>query len=988
MSNQFKKRWTKSVAAVAVASVLGFTTAVFAADAGGLKVQVLDASGKPLAGAKVHAETPESLTKKDAITDAEGFAYLNGLDPSTKYNVRVEGDGFAPVSREDVLVVSGKSFNLVYSLSPSADSNADTIEVVGRMQAIDTTSAVVSTDITLDLTESLPTGRNYQSYLQLVPGVKPSLSGNPSSKSGVNYADTGTVGTSSDNIYYIDGINVTDGVSGTFGANINSEIIQEMQVFTGAVPAEFEGGSGLVSKVVTKSGSNEFTGSINYYRQDDSLVAANKHLEDSSFMTYDTAFTFGGPIVADKVWFFTSFQKKYRQDDVVNADSGDFMRTVDDTSNFGFLKLTAQLTDNDRFVMSYFNDPRDISGSTSSSTPNNRDLVREQGGDNYRLEYTHSWDDLTLSVETSQHKSELTRNAKLSSARNEVAYLTGDPSLEDINRGGFGTNFEEHRDSDTFKIALEYYLDSSFGSHTIKAGYTNSTFENAQNETTPSDARWTSISNGDSGATMDDYLNGTWQGSVSLSAEDFPRIHDAMLDGTDSAYYLGLLDSDNDGDLSDAELNAIVFNSTTGNPDGQVNAYRIVQVQAGPVTMKIEGQSIFVQDSWNYGDLTVNAGIRGEKWEHIASTGETAFTFDWDWAPRVSAAYDLFGDGSSKITGFFGRYYDPIRGNMTDFAGNLSGPVLDEQVFVGDRWLTFRTRGGASTPDALFAPATKTPYTDELLLGYSQALTDTVTFDATYTKRETRDILEDFDLKLYTETLAGTDYELPLSYFGYDSMPDSNYVIATLKGGERNYEGVEFTLRKRKSDNWQALASYTYNDAEGNTNSDSNADFQGDVVWLDPRSPNQYGPQPGNIKHQLKFAGSYFWDNGFEVGAVYNWNSGVLYSRTWSIYGRHLPMRVGTGYNDGGFTSRWIEAGSVGSQESSAYGTLDLRVKYSMNFAKDYTAEFFLDIFNALDDQAATSEQDLVAGDGVYAFGEDNSWVAPRRFYLGARVSF
>ncbi len=67
----------------------------------------------------------------------------------------------------------------------------------------------------------------------------------------------------------------------------------------------------------------------------------------------------------------------------------------------------------------------------------------------------------------------------------------------------------------------------------------------------------------------------------------------------------------------------------------------------------------------------------------------------------------------------------------------------------------------------------------------------------------------------------------------------------TLAGGKRNYQGVEFTVRKRYSDNWQALVAYTYNDAEGNSNSDGNADFQGDVIWLDPWSPNQYGTTAG-----------------------------------------------------------------------------------------------------------------------------------------------
>ena len=103
---------------------------------------------------------------------------------------------------------------------------------------------------------------SYQSYLQLVPGVlpdDPQTAGNPASKSGINYSDiAGALGVSSDNFYYFNGINVTDPVTGTFGANLNTEIIQEQKVLTGGIPAEFVGTPGLLSSVITKSGTNRY----------------------------------------------------------------------------------------------------------------------------------------------------------------------------------------------------------------------------------------------------------------------------------------------------------------------------------------------------------------------------------------------------------------------------------------------------------------------------------------------------------------------------------------------------------------------------------------------------------------------------------------------------------------------------------------------------------------------------------------------------------
>lgn len=164
-------------------------------------------------------------------------------------------------------------------------------------------------------------------------------------------------------------------------------------------------------------------------------------------------------------------------------------------------------------------------------------------------------------------------------------------------------------------------------------------------------------------------------------------------------------------------------------------------------------------------------------------------------------------------------------------------------------------------------------------------------------------------------------------------------------------------------------------------------DSQGDVVFLDPRAPSMYGPQPGNVEHILKLAGSYAWENGFEVGAVEFWNSGTIYSRTFLASSRHLPV-LGDPYEFGGVTAPWVEDGAVGTSETGSYGTLDLRAKYTMDVFDDrYQAEFFLDIFNALDDQASIRHQDLSAGGDGFGFGQANNWVEPRRFYLGARLS-
>ncbi len=1038
-----KDRYMKGLKRSALTLALGMCfvgAAIAQSSSGGLRISLTGNSGQPLAGATVKVSSPSSLVAKTGVTGADGSVNLVGLDPATNYTVEVIAPGYNNFSASNVAVVSGKNLSVGYSLGVTS---LDAVVVTGsNLAAVDTTSATVGTTLTLDIVESLPTGRSYQSYLQIVPGVKPSAGGNPSSKSGVNYADIGgAAGTSTDNVYYLDGVDVTDHQTGTFGANFNSEIIQEQQVLTGGVPAEYAGGSGLISKVITKSGGNEFHGSVNYYLQNDNLVAKDKHNTSGGFSTYDTALTLGGPIMRDRLWFFGSFQKKFREDDVLDGATGNYLRTVENDAEYAFFKATWQLTDNDRFTGTFFNDPTEISGSRSATTLNNRDFAQKQGGDNYKLEYTRDWENLQLNMYGFTHEGEVSQLPAVSNVSlNNVAFKGIANTLADRAQGGGGTALITERNRDEFGISLEYWLDTAFGSHNFKAGFVNTENEYFEDSRITGDgARYSSIALGNRGVSFAEFVGSGWAGTRSVVSGDIARIIGstggfgiANASAADKAYFTALLDSNRDGQVDAAEINAYRFNSTAGNPTGQVNNYRIVEVSAAPYTVQSKGKTFYLQDTWTLDQWTVNAGVRAEEWTHFDSKGDQSAKFDWEFAPRMSVVYDLRGDGRSKVWGFYGRYYDPIRTNMSDFAGNLTGPELHEQIYLGDRWLTFRSRGGPKTPDALFAPSTKTPYTDEFLLGFSTTFREDISLSLTATKRRTRDILEDYDLTLYSDpTLNSLEldpvysrtnptqqigwtpanygyadknspYYLPYAYFGYDGKPNSNYVIGTLKGGKRNYMGYEVTLQKFKTERWQGMLSYTYNDASGNTNSDSNADFQGDWLALDPRAPNVFGPQAGNIKHQFKAFGSYEFDWGLEVSGIFNWNSGLLYTTSQLISGRWLPIMedsdttatgpgglpiLAPGYINGGMWDTWVAPGMVAANTGPSYYTFDMRFAYDWKLPRG-KLEFFLDVFNVLDRQSPITEMGLLAGNGTYAFGEATSWVAPRRAYLGVRYSF
>ncbi len=984
---------TLSSARPAVAQVTGTGT---------IEIVVQDQGGLAVPGVNVVAQATDSVTKRETVTDSEGRAVLVGLAPSAIYVVTTELAGFTPTRNENVLVRSGQTATVRVALTVGGVT--EQVQVTAESPIVDVGSATTGQDITLQLTESLPTGRSYQSYLQLVPGVlpdDPETPGNPATKSGLNYSDiAGNLGVSSDNFYYFNGINVTDPITGTFGANLNTEIIQEQKVLTGGIPAEFVGTPGLLSNVITKSGTNSYKGSANYFFQNDNLVAENENSPAEGFSTFDAAGTIGGPIVRNQAWFFGSYRRIQREDDVTSLDTLELLRTVENKQDQGYAKGTWAPTKNDTASFTFLNDPTTISGRRDRKLTNARDRSREQGGNNYALNYSRIQGGVLLDAAYNQHKGEVSDFSAIRESANTIIFRATDVrTLADEQLGGFGQDLIDKRDTMGARATALW----TWGRHAVKGGFEWSRNENFRNTETLGDALNWSFTNGLSGLTGAGLSSGSFSNRRFNpgTTSDFSGLITTINGLPNRAQFYANYDVDGNGTITSAELSSrLAFTSTAGNDHGAVNYSRNLQTADGPQDLRSDGLSFFAQDQVAFGRFTFNAGVRGEQWKHFATTGANIFTFDWEFAPRLSAAYDLLGDGRQKAFAFYGRYYDPIRNNMTQFAGTLTGAVTEEQLFIDNQWVTYRIRGGSKQQDAFFAPSTQTPYTDDITVGYQADLGRNMMFETTYTNRRTRDVLEDYDLTLYALSTTGTtsypgntaatgSLWLGLDYFGYAANPGSNFVIGTLAGGKRDYHGVDLIYRKRYSDNWQALVSYTYNRAFGNTNSDSNADFQGDVLYLDPSAPNAYARQPGNIPHIFKFSGSYMTPVGVELGANYRWYAGSYASLTALDTGRNLPIQVAEedAYEFNGATERWIADGAVGSLQNPSYGQFDLRAQYKRRVGGLGT-EVFVDIFNVLNSQDGIRNQDLVAGDGGNAFGTPIRFQDPRRFFLGARLSF
>jgi hypothetical protein len=972
---------------------------------GSIQVIVEDPQGGRLPGVTVTASAADVVTSRQAVSDEQGIATLEALAPSAAYVVKANLSGFRDLERDNILVRTGQVTTLRMELQLSTVT--ETVTVQGQTTPlVDVTRATTSTDITLQLTESLPTGRSYQSYLQLVPGVLPdsqSAAGNPAARSGMNWKDVTTndnLGFSTDNFYYFEGINVTDPVTGTFGANLNTEIIQEQKVYTGALPAELVGAAGLVSTVITKSGSNNYSGSVNYFFQNNNLVAANEHNPDNTFSSNDTAFTLGGPVLRNSLWAFGSFRYTNETRDVNAQDTHELLRSVKTIGKQGFAKGTWAPTQGDTVSFMFLNDPQTRDGSLDPTVVASRNRERKQGGNNYSATYNRVWGTLLIESAFNKHDAELTDIATLRTARNTVAYQRDTVrTLADEQLGGYGQDFPENRPTLQFRASAQFQL----GEHRIKGGYEWAQHKDIRDllylpETDRS--QYTSIAPLYGSVTAASIANSTLWSTRQFNVEnasDYNGLIATINTLPNRAQFYSLYDTNGDGTIAQAELGqSLLFNSTAGNPNGAINYYRNFESATGKQDQKVRSNGFFLQDEVSFGNLALNVGLRAEIWEHFSTTGFSIFKFDTTWSPRLSVAYDLKGDGSQKASVFWGRYYDPIRMDMTNFAGTTNGSTREEQVFLNNQWVTYRMRGFSPVPDGLFAPNTKTPYTDELQLAYEADLGNNQSASITYYHRRTRDIFEDFDPGIYTDPAKyGGDINAPNSlflgwdYLGFDpnNPPKANFFLSTLKGGERNYNGLELVYRKRFADRWQSLFSYSYLDATGNTVSDGNADFAGDVFWLDPRAPNMEGVVPGTIHHLFKGGGSYMTRWGVELGGGYRWNSGTVVNKTQLASSRRLPIQVDQAFEFGGISQKWVAPGAIGAVQNPGWGQFDLRAQYIRQI-NPVTAEFFVDVFNVFDNQAPTRYEDLVAGTGSTRFGDEITWLNPRRAFFGARLRF
>ena len=208
----------------------------------------------------------------------------------------------------------------------------------------------------------------------------------------------------------------------------------------------------------------------------------------------------------------------------------------------------------------------------------------------------------------------------------------------------------------------------------------------------------------------------------------------------------------------------------------------------------------------------------------------------------------------------------------------------------------------------------------------------------------------------------------------------ANYFLSNLIGAKRDYYGLDFELSKRFKNGSNIIAQYSYKYAKGNSQSDGNADLQGDFISLDPRNPWMWGRTPGTIPHKVKLFGTFRTKFGLDVGALVYWCSGYYYTESYDF----LPGRYSIYYNwpfdDGTYAK-------TGAQKTNPYYQIDLKFNYKLKLSQKMFLDLFLDIYNITNNQAGFEEQ-YARNDQSWAYQQISEILLPMRFYLGARLRF
>jgi hypothetical protein len=947
-----------ALAFVLVASLAG--SAMAQEQSGGIQGVVKDTSGAVLPGVTVEARNMAGAGVLSTVTNDRGVYRFPAVSPGV-YDITATLQGFKTAKVGNAIIELGKL--LTVDLAMDVAGVAETVQVTGESPLIDVKQNASFASIQKETIDRIPKGRDFTSVVSTAPGT------NSEAYAGGIQID-GASG--SENKFIVDGMDTTNMRSGTSGKTVQLDFIQEVQVKSSGYNAEFGGATGGVINVISKSGTNAIRGSAGIYYTGQpgrgevrptwrinpwTDVGGNFPGEveqvfsrdNDSWNQWNPVFDIGGPVLRDKLWYYAGFSQnrndyvrtvKYMYSNPVGIE-----KTFDwfDKQQYLNWNATTQLGGNLRLKVSGVNqwntDRRaapafQLEGSTFKGLSGNQAVLNGQstsGGwtnatyyndemmkQNYELTGTNYVNHLIsgnvdwvarpnffvnatagwMMYNTTQPENFATAEPIRTYANSNLAYLPG-VIPDNLRQSAGWANFSKSTNLSARQYYARTFLNLNTiwykqmgGQHTFKFGVR---YENIANE----------MENGAQYPTFRFSWNSTYTTSDGRA-----------LRGT-YGYW--------------RQRQIITKGEATSN-----------------------NWSLWAQDSWSIGSkLTINAGIRTENEVVPSYSGGAGIEYGFadKFAPRVGFAYDLKGDGKWKAYGSFGWFYDVMK---------LSLPISS---FGGDKWIdyfysldtydiyamkcdpandglagkcgpgtlyeSYDYRFNSSIADPRLADYfggtphntidAGHPYkTDEFTLGLDHELTSTVSVGVRYVRKRLLYAIEDVGVLLPSSPTnpGGIEvYFIANPGFGVTQVLLPDYPDYKTPKPRRDYDSLEFRLRKRLSQNWSMNASYTWSRLFGNYSGLASSDEGGrtdpnvsryfDAPYMSwtaragaPDERVNDGPLYTDRPHVAKVQATYdftfgtsiglnaLFQTGVPVGSLVSWHGYPVFIDTRDVLGR------------------------------------------------------------------------------------------------------
>jgi hypothetical protein len=748
---------------------------------------VTSSDGQPLPGATISVRSAILLGTRSTVSDANGAYILKGLPPGA-YTVTFQMNGMATVERKET-VEPGVSTPANAQLKVSGVE--ETIVVTAEAPTALTTSTggaqLASEDIDL-----LANPRTLVGIAEITPGLT------DNTPNGGQLTISGSFGY--DNVFLVDGVDINDNLFGSPDNLFIEDAIDDVQVLTSGISAEYGRFSGGIVNAVTKRGGNTFTGSFrtdftNPDWRDETPFEDQNGTAHEDILGKVFQATLGGPLVKDRLWFFAAGRRQRTSTPEVFAETG-AAYTMGDENDREEVKLTGNINPNHTLQGTYLRNQRTVRNSPTFDFSIDPRTSEDVNYPNHLMVLNYSGvlkSNLFVEAQFSQKKFGFRDAGGTSRELQDSPFIsTQTGEALHYNAPYFDATDPEDRNNRQFTASLSYFLSTpKMGKHDIKFGA--------------------------------EHFTSRLTGGNSQSSTDYVYWTDYVTDASGAP-------------AVDAQGRLIpVFD-----PADTITTLRNwLSVRGAQVDIRT--LSAYVNDRWMLNaHWSFNLGARFETVSSEATGGLNPVDVGAVVVPRLSAAFDPKGDGQWRFDATYGLYAGKY--SEAQFAANTNVGNPDELVldYVGPagRGLDFapgldprnyEIAGGAfPTANIFMDPNLRSPLTHEITLAAGRQIWKGGFVKAMYTRRHTTHFVEDFTTIADGQTTVMRD---GLNFGTFD-----NIVYRNSDEPRREYQAVQLVSRIPITSRWDVWGHWTYQIRNHGT-------FEGEGVNL-PSISSSFGDYP------------------------------------------------------------------------------------------------------------------------------------------------